>query len=602
MIFLLKWGNLEGPLDFQMVSMKKRWPVALALMLLLTPVVWARRVSGHEAELAARKWIEIENSSPQFRLTKAVFRLSQLKPLAYKKSPIGFVAQLSPQGFMIIPDITELAPIRFIAFEGAFEKLKEHTLLQAVFEQALLAKIRLGYLSDQSGIFTFGMTDPIDYIQQYANEKLWHGLLSGTQTPLSTLAEEAVTPLMTSRWDQGNPYNLYTPTVETRHAPTGCSATAQAQIMYYWKYPAWGQGSHAYPWKDTTLGADFMHEYYWGRMVDMCTPFSSPSAKDAVARLMSDVGISMDMDYESDGSAAVPNANNGLVAFFKYSRDAEFVSRPDYPNWTAWFHVFKEQMDKHRPACLAIFSSTTGHSVVIDGYRTSGGNQVHVNMGWGGFSDNYYTLDNILDFTDISQYAVINIHPGHEEMPVIVTHPQSQTVAYGQGVTLFVVATGAPSLSYQWYQGESGDTSHPLPGAVQRYCSFYSLADGLLYWVRVSNDFGYADSHPATIYLPVYPPANFGLVRSENDFIFFKEYINRLSWQSNPENRTVISRYRLYKKKKGEGDFNYRVIKEFGPDVFSCEERGLLVLELYSYKMTSVNIHEKESDPVWVSN
>jgi len=588
--------------SFRTVSMKKRLPAALVLMLLLTPVVWARRVSGREAELAARKWIEIENSLPQFRLTKAVFRLSQLRPLAYKKSPIGFVAQLSPQGFMIIPDITELAPVRFIAFDSDFKRLREHALLQAVFEQALLAKIRLGYLVDKSGLFSLGMTDPIDYIRQSANENLWDGLLSGIQTALSAPAAEAVTPLMTSRWNQGDPYNLYTPTVGTFHTPTGCSATAQAQIMYYWKYPEYGQGSHSYSWKDTTLSANFNHRYYWGRIVDKYVGPESPAETDAVARLMSDAGISMDMDYESDGSAAVPNANNGLVTFFKYSPDARFVSRSDYPNWTAWFNVFKEQLDKHWPACLAIFSATTGHSVVIDGYRTSGGNQVHVNMGWGGSSDNYYTLDHILDFTDISQYAVINIHPGQEGMPVIVTHPLSLTVPYGQTVTLSVTVAGTPPFSYQWYQGESGEASHPLPGATASSCSIRVLADGLRYWVRVSNARGRVESHSAILYLPVYPPVNFRLVRNENDFIFFKEYINRLSWQANPENRTVISRYRLYKKKKGDGDFNYRVIKEFGPDIFSYEERGLLLLELYSYKMTTVNIHEKESDPVWVSN
>ncbi len=46
--------------------------------------------------------------------------------------------------------------------------------------------------------------------------------------------------------------------------------------------------------------------------------------------------------------------------------------------------------------------------------------------------------------------------------PAITSQPQSQSVRSGQTATLSVAATGTAPLSYQWYQGASGDTSTPV--------------------------------------------------------------------------------------------------------------------------------------------
>lgn len=58
----------------------------------------------------------------------------------------------------------------------------------------------------------------------------------------SSKAREAVPPLMTTKWSQGAPYNDMCPEFQTedsenRKSVTGCTATAMAQILYYWKCP-----------------------------------------------------------------------------------------------------------------------------------------------------------------------------------------------------------------------------------------------------------------------------------------------------------------------------------------------------------------------------
>jgi hypothetical protein len=82
--------------------------------------------------------------------------------------------------------------------------------------------------------------------------------------------------------------------------------------------------------------------------------------------------------------------------------------------------------------------------------------------------------------------------------PSITTQPQSQSIASGQTTTLSVSATGTTPLSYQWYQGSSGDTSHPVGTNASSFTT-PALTATTGYWVRVSNACGNADSAAAMI-------------------------------------------------------------------------------------------------------
>ena len=81
--------------------------------------------------------------------------------------------------------------------------------------------------------------------------------------------------------------------------------------------------------------------------------------------------------------------------------------------------------------------------------------------------------------------------------PQIVTPPQSTTIASGDTATLTVVASGG-SLSYQWYQGSTGDTGTPVGSDSASYTTAPLTGDAN-FWVRVSNPAGSVDSATATI-------------------------------------------------------------------------------------------------------
>ncbi|HEX5714822.1 MAG TPA: hypothetical protein VF179_01610 [Thermoanaerobaculia bacterium] len=93
-------------------------------------------------------------------------------------------------------------------------------------------------------------------------------------------------------------------------------------------------------------------------------------------------------------------------------------------------------------------------------------------------------------------------------LPSITGQPQSVSISAGQSATLAVSATGAP-LFYQWYEGEAGDTSHPVPGGTGPSFTV-SPSSPAKYWVRISNSCGdILDSSAATVTVCT-PPAILG--------------------------------------------------------------------------------------------
>lgn len=79
----------------------------------------------------------------------------------------------------------------------------------------------------------------------------------------------------------------------------------------------------------------------------------------------------------------------------------------------------------------------------------------------------------------------------------ITTHPASVTIATGYTATLTVSAAGFPVPTFQWYQGDSGDTSTPV-GTSSSFTT-PALTTTTSYWVRATNSGGSADSNAAVV-------------------------------------------------------------------------------------------------------
>ena len=89
--------------------------------------------------------------------------------------------------------------------------------------------------------------------------------------------------------------------------------------------------------------------------------------------------------------------------------------------------------------------------------------------------------------------------------PVITSQPQSLTIERDQSATLSFVVSGS-SPTYQWYRGNSGDTSNPVAGGTGASI-VVSPSNTTSYWARASNTCGQTNSQTATVNVTCTPPS-----------------------------------------------------------------------------------------------
>jgi len=241
-------------------------------------------------------------------------------------------------------------------------------------------------------------------------------------------------------WGQGTPFNNLCPELYGSRCPTGCVATAAAQIMYHHKHPVKGTGSHSYEWNRQTLSADFANiTFDWANMLPSYKGNYSDTQATAVATLMATIGISCDMDYGQTSSGAITAAMlSSLHTYFGY--DAAIRALPkDYMDETEMLTLIGQDLQASRPILVnGRTLKDEGHAFVLDGMQSNG--YVHINWGWDGYSDGYFPIS-ALDpsyqgtggaasgqgFTE-EVTAYIGIQPDHGGAPVSTLTADEVTV------------------------------------------------------------------------------------------------------------------------------------------------------------------------------
>ncbi len=235
-----------------------------------------------------------------------------------------------------------------------------------------------------------------------------------------------VGPLLSTTWSQSPYYNMLCP----GGSQTGCVATAMAQTMKYWNYPARGTGVGSYCdcgylQNYGTLSANFAAtNYNWSDMPAILGSASSAKEDSSIAILMYDIGVSVHMIYNTSASGAFVTIADGapvcaqtaLVQYFGYDpKTLNGVQRSSFSD-SIWVALLKNELDNKRPFLYAGVDATYGgHVWVCDGYQTD--SLFHMNWGWGGYYNGYFAISALNpdghNFTS-NEEALIGIKPPFE--------------------------------------------------------------------------------------------------------------------------------------------------------------------------------------------
>ncbi|WP_311440257.1 C10 family peptidase [Hoylesella buccalis] len=230
-----------------------------------------------------------------------------------------------------------------------------------------------------------------------------------------------VAPLLTTAWNQDDPYSR-----RTGYNYTGCVATAVAQIMYYHRWPERGKGSYSYVVRsdNRTMSVDFSESVYpWDKMLPKYNTrmaLANAEACNAVALLMRDVGVSVNMQYSPTSSGAQTfMAAKALKTYFNYS--TSMLNKSD-EGAAAFTQILRKEIENGFPVYISgsVKSGGSGHAWVVDGVDKD--NLFHMNFGWGGGGDGYFSVT-ALNLASTGQEFGGKPLSFNKQVQIVLVHP-----------------------------------------------------------------------------------------------------------------------------------------------------------------------------------
>lgn len=283
----------------------------------------------------------------------------------------------------------------------------------------------------------------------------------------ATSSTSKIDPLIKVHWNQTAPYNNYCPEDSKGRSIVGCVAVGMAQAMTVAKWPSKPSGTHSYVHPDYgTIYIDYSKEktYNWNTMLP-----GDNEDKDQIARFLYQCGVAVDMNYGTDGSGTRSSkVSRALVDNFGYSpKTIQFLAKSNYTS-EQWKEIILNELKAGR---AVVYSGTDtkggyGHCFNIDGY--DGDSYFHVNWGWGGTGDGYFSLDLLRDVK-----MNMNYDSGHD---ITIGIRKPSTAPIGISLTSLEVQGGQPKgtafaevvveseMENQKYTLEISGTYNPVTG------------------------------------------------------------------------------------------------------------------------------------------
>ncbi|WNJ17051.1 thiol protease/hemagglutinin PrtT [Pontibacter sp. G13] len=360
----------------------KRLCLIVGMLTCFSALTFAKHVDEQTARTVGQQFLtQTASDNPSLvsaNLTLVYTAHSQQVLNAARTKPTTFfyVFNADTHGFVMVSGDDDVTPILGYSAEGAFDPNR-------------IPQNARKWLEDYKEQIRYVVANQISATPEI--ELAWTSYLKGSGPAVGKTAT-AVNPLVTTKWDQAPYENALCP----GGSVSGCVATAMAQIMKYWDYPATGSGFHSYNHSTYgTVSANFgSATYQWNAM-----PNTLNSPNSAVATLMYHCGVSVDMDYSPQVSGAYVISSHSpvqhcseyaLKTYFGYKTSMQGLERINYSQ-SQWIALLKGELDASRPILYAGFGSGGGHAFVCDGYDNN--DFFHFNWGWGGAYDGFFFIN-----------------------------------------------------------------------------------------------------------------------------------------------------------------------------------------------------------------
>lgn len=433
----------------------RAWQALIALLLFVASNAQAAPVAEDVVRRVAQNYIANHIANFGNWNGGLMAEIESVELVRYENTAVAYSVAVRPSGYLLVAYDDDFSPVLLYSDRGTFVPSRVADFGSAeswIIPETHAVKARIA--SRRSELKSMLQESAVE--QTKLDSKSWQAWVHFDKTvaEFSTLAVErkkagnvgafaTIGPLLTTTWNQGEEqapftYKALTPTdpgfdlnYGCLRNQTGCVATATAQVMRYWSWPEVGTGSHSYAWYPQSgaspnggvpLTASFAHAYDWSSMPDNLTASATVGQINAIAGLMRDIGVAVDMEYGckgygGSGSSTEFAATYALPTYFKYKPTVRTIARSALSS-SEFFATIKTELDAVPPRPMLFRMSNTakgGHAVVLDGYQTGTTDMAHVNMGWGGQNTAYYDITNNwtagFEWVATTQVAYTGIEP-----------------------------------------------------------------------------------------------------------------------------------------------------------------------------------------------
>ena len=346
----------------------KKISLLLFLSVLCFDTVFANPVEPEKALETANNFWEQQIKETETLILKSPRKLSKAgnRIKLQEKNPQYYICTPeSGKGFVIVAGEDMLSPIVGYSTEGFNENSEMPTTL-------------IEWLNEYSM-----------YVDDVRSGKAKH-VKKETRA-----GKTAIAPMLKTTWNQLTPYNNLCPEINGQKTPTGCVATAMAQIMKFHEWPkkplkdiVWHNNITN---KEETINIT-AHTYKWDKMLDNYRNGYTQEQADAVAQLMVDIGKAASSNYSLQGTGSGDAyAVNAFVNVFDYSKAVKTVKRT-FCTEDEYISIIRENLAAKKPVMYVGtgINYEGGHAFVCDGIDEN--DMLHIDWGWDGVYNGYFDM------------------------------------------------------------------------------------------------------------------------------------------------------------------------------------------------------------------